>query len=93
MIGVWAAWLLNLYSWIVIGRLVLEYVQMFSRDWRPRGAMLMVAEVLYTLTDPPLRFLRRVLPPLRLGTVQLDMSYLVLLLGISVLSRLVLRLG
>lgn len=93
MIGIWAAWLLNLYSWIVIGRLVLEYVQMFSRDWRPRGAMLMVAEVLYTLTDPPLRFLRRMLPPLRLGTVQLDMSYLVLLLGISVLSRVVLRLG
>lgn len=93
MITGWALWLLGVYSWIVIGRLILEYVRLFARDWRPTGPLLLVAEVLYTLTDPPLRFLRRLLPPLRLGTVQLDMSYLVLLLGISVLSRIVAGLG
>lgn len=75
---------LNLYSLILIGRLVFEYIRMFARDWRPSGVILMLAEFLYSVTDPPLRVLRRVLPPLRLGTMYLDLSYLVLFLGIYV---------
>ena len=79
--------LLTLYQLVIIGRLILDYVRMASRDWRPRGAMLLVAEFLYSVTDPPLRLLRRALPPLRLGTVSLDLSYLVLYLGVSLLQR------
>ena len=75
---------LNLYSLILIGRLVFEYIRMFARDWRPSGFVLLLAEFLYSVTDPPLRVLRRVLPPLRLGTMYLDLSYLVLFLGIYV---------
>ncbi len=75
---------LNLYSLILIGRLVFEYIRMFARDWRPSGVILMLAEFLYSVTDPPLRALRRVLPPLRLGSMYLDLSYLVLFLGIYV---------
>ena len=75
---------LNLYSLILIGRLVFEYIRMFARDWRPSGIVLLLAEFLYSVTDPPLRVLRRVLPPLRLGTLYLDLSYLVLFLGIYV---------
>ena len=68
----WLFWLL------LLARLVLGYVQMFARDWRPRGALLVLAEGVYTLTDPPLLALRKVLPPLRLGQVSLDLSYLAL---------------
>lgn len=75
---------LNLYSLILIGRLVFEYIRMFARDWRPSGVILMLAEFLYSVTDPPLRALRRVLPPLRLGSMYVDLSYLVLFLGIYV---------
>lgn len=75
---------LNLYSLILIGRLVFEYIRMFARDWRPAGIVLLLAEFLYSVTDPPLRVLRRVLPPLRIGTMYLDLSYLVLFLGIYV---------
>ena len=75
---------LNLYSLILIGRLVFEYIRMFARDWRPAGIVLVLAEFLYSVTDPPLRVLRRVLPPLRIGTMYLDLSYLVLFLGIYV---------
>lgn len=75
---------LNLYSLILIGRLVFEYIRMFARDWRPAGVVLLLAEFLYSVTDPPLRVLRRVLPPLRIGTMYLDLSYLVLFLGIYV---------
>jgi len=67
-----------LFFILLIGRLVLDYVQMFARSWRPKGPLLVVAEAIYTVTDPPLRALRKVIPPLRLGSVSLDLSFLVL---------------
>jgi YggT family protein len=70
---------------ILIGRLILDWIQVFARDWRPRGAILVVAEGVYSATDPPLRALRRILPPLRIGTVQLDLAFIVLFLIVSVL--------
>lgn len=80
--------LLLLYLLILIGRLIVEWVQIFSRDWRPRGVLLVVAEVFYTVTDPPLRWLRRFIPPLRLGGIALDLSFIVLFLAVSLLMRL-----
>lgn len=64
----------------LIGRLVLGWITMFARDWRPRGPVLVLAEGVYSVTDPPLRALRRVIPPLRLGAVQLDLAFMVLFL-------------
>ena len=75
---------LFLYFLLLIGRLIFEWVQVFARDWRPTGPVLVVAEGIYTATDPPLKALRRVIPPLRLGNVGIDLSFLVLMLGISV---------
>jgi YggT family protein len=86
------ATVLWIYWLILIGRLVFDWVQVFARDWRPKGPVLVVAEAIYTLTDPPLNFLRRFIPPLRLGQISLDLSFLVLILavgiGVSVLSGL-----
>ena len=65
---------------VLIGRFVLELVQSFARDWRPRGVLLVVAEAIYTITDPPLRLLRRLIPPLRLGNFSLDLGMLLLFL-------------
>ena len=85
--------ILYLVLWIffvlLIARLVLDYVQMFARSWRPRGVLLVVAEATYTVTDPPLRALRRVIPPLRLGGIALDLSFIVLILAVQVALRLV----
>ena len=72
--------LLFLVFVILLGRLVLDWVQAFARDWRPRGFLLVVAEAIYTVTDPPLKALRRVIPPLTLGSVRLDLAFLVLML-------------
>lgn len=69
----------------LILRMIFDWVQMFSRDWRPRGAVLVAAEVIYTTTDPPLRALRRVIPPLRFGGVQLDLAFMVLFLIVVIL--------
>ncbi len=79
--------LLWLYLLILIGRLIFEYVQQFSRSWRPRGVLLVLVSTIYALTDPPLKFLRRIIPPLRLGGVSLDLSFLVLFFAVSMAMR------
>ncbi|MDQ4008948.1 MAG: YggT family protein [Actinomycetota bacterium] len=61
-------------------RFIVDWVQVFARSWRPSGPLLVVLEVVYTITDPPLRALRRVIPPLRFGGIGLDLSFMVLLL-------------
>ncbi len=76
-----------IYFIILMIRLVVDWIQMFAREWRPKGPILVVLEAIYTVTDPPLKALRRLIPPLRLGSVALDLSFLVLLLAISLLLR------
>lgn len=73
-----------LFFILLIGRLILDYVQMFARSWRPKGPLLLVAEAIYTVTDPPLRALRKVIPPLKLGSVSLDLSFLVLVVLVNI---------
>jgi YggT family protein len=68
----------------LIVRLVFDWVQMFAREWRPRGAALVAAHAVYSVTDPPLKVLRRVIPPLRLGGVSLDLGFLVLFIALSI---------
>jgi YggT family protein len=63
---------------LLVARLVMEYVFLFARSYEPKGAVVVVLEVIYSITDPPLKFLRRFIPPLRLGGVSLDLSFLVL---------------
>ena len=77
--------LLLIFWLLLLARLVFDLVQAFARDWRPRGPMLLLLEAIYTVTDPPLRALRRVIPPLRLGQVQLDLAFLILLIGTNIL--------
>ena len=74
-----------LFFILLFVRLVLDWVQVFVREWRPRGVMLVVAEVTYTITDPPLKAVRKVIPPLTLGTVRLDLAFLVVMLTCSLL--------
>ncbi|NMR20601.1 YggT family protein [Cellulomonas fimi] len=65
---------------ILLVRLILEWVQYFARDWRPRGIAVVVAEIVYTVTDPPLRALRRVIPPLNILGARVDLAFMVLTL-------------
>ena len=66
------------YILVLLGRLVFDWVQVFARDWRPKGVVLVIAEVVFSLTDPPLHALRRIIKPVRLGNVQLDLAFTVL---------------
>ncbi|HMQ37019.1 MAG TPA: YggT family protein [Micropruina sp.] len=89
LVGLVLWYLLWAYLAILMVRAVLSFVPLFVRDWRPRGIMLVIAEFVYTLTDPPLRFMRKIIPPIRIGSTSLDLGFLVLFLGLSFLQRLI----
>lgn len=76
------------YFLVLMARLIVEWIQTFARNWRPKGPLLVVLEVVYSLTDPPIKALRKVIPPLRLGGVALDLSFMVLLFAIWLLMAL-----
>ena len=76
---------LTIYLVILIGRMIFGWVQVFAREWRPKGIVLVLAEAIYTVTDPPLKFLRRFIPPLRIGMVAMDLSFMVLFIVILIL--------
>jgi YggT family protein len=77
--------ILQIYVLVLLARIVFDYVFMLSREWRPRGVMLVVIEGIYTVTDPPIRFLRRFIPPVRIGRVSFDIAILVLFLLLQLL--------
>ena len=91
-VGQVLATVLWLYWLVLIGRLVFDFVQVFARNWHPTGVLLLLAEAIYTITDPPLRVIRRVSPPVRIGSVQFDLAFLVLLIGLQILINLALML-
>ncbi|MDY3049749.1 MAG: YggT family protein [Rothia sp. (in: high G+C Gram-positive bacteria)] len=94
---IFAAGAIALYLLIVFFmlRLVLDWVQMFARYWRPRGLVLMLASAVYAVTDPPMNLVRRYIKPLNLGAVSLDLGFMVLILvlffGHSLLATLAYR--
>jgi YggT family protein len=80
-------YLLSIYLVILIGRMIFGWIQVFARSWRPTGVVLVLAEGIFTATDPPLKLLRRYIPPLRLGTVAMDLSYMVLFIVVLLLLQ------
>jgi len=81
---VWAlvGYLLYLYILVVLARFVVEATRQFARSWRPAGVAAVGIELVYIATDPPVKLLRRLIPPLRIGAVNLDLSVMILLLAI-----------
>ena len=80
---------LRFFLLLMIVRFIVDLVMSFSRSWRPSGLLTVILEITYTVTDPPLRFLRRFIPPLRLGRVALDLSFMLLFILVSVLINIV----
>ena len=83
--------LLNVFLALMLIRLVVDWVQVFARSWAPKGPVLFVLEIVYSATDPPIRFVRRFVPPLRLGAVMLDTSFLLVLVVVYLLRILVVQ--
>ena len=89
----WVAWglsvLINLYMMVLFARVILDWSQFFARGWRPSGILLVLANVLYALTDPPIRWIGRYVPPLRVGGgMAIDVGFMVLFLVLIITQRL-----
>ena len=82
-------YLLFIYWQLLLGRLVIELVRTFAREWRPTGASVVVIETVFTTTDPPIKALRRILPPIPLGPVRLDLSLMITMIVVLIAMSLV----
>ncbi|WP_344308355.1 YggT family protein [Brevibacterium samyangense] len=80
------AWLLNLYVYVLLARVVIDLIQAFARDWRPQGFVLVLCEFVFTVTDPPIKLVRKVIPPLRLGQIAIDLGFIIIFIGVQILS-------
>ena len=80
-----AFYVLSVYLVLLIARMIFSWIQVYARSWSPSGILLVIAEGVYSATDPPLRFLRRYIPTVRLGSVALDLSFMLLFLVVYVL--------
>ena len=89
IIGSIIGWVLWIFLLVLFARMILSWIPVLVRDWQPRGPMLVVAEAIYSITDPPLRALRKVLRPVRIGTVMLDLAFIGLFILVSLLMRVV----
>ena len=84
--------LLTFFKWVLFARLIIDYIRMFARNWRPNSFLLAIFELIYSITDPAMKFVGRFIPPLRLGGVSLDLSFIVILLAIQLAQRMVISL-
>ncbi|MBG6107877.1 YggT family protein [Frigoribacterium sp. CG_9.8] len=72
--------LLLMYFFVLWGRFILDLVGNFSRGWRPHGFGLVVSEVVYALTDPPISLVRRIIPTIRIGGFALDFAWSIVMI-------------
>ena len=81
--------LLNIFKIALFARIIVDYIRMFARNWRPNTFLIAIFEVIYAITERPMAFVRRFIPPLRLGGVALDLSFIVLLISINLAQHLI----
>ena len=81
--------ILQIFLFALLGRLILDYVRIFARNWRPSGISLYFVEAVYSITEKPMSFVRRFIPPLSIGAVSLDLSFIVLFFAIQLLIPIV----
>ena len=81
--------ILQIFLFALLGRLILDYVRIFARNWRPSGISLYFVEAVYSITEKPISFVRRFIPPLRIGAVSLDLSFIVLFFAIQLVIPIV----
>lgn len=84
-------WVIQLYIYVLWGRFILDWVRVLNPRFRPKGIGLVLVEFVYTLTDPPINAIRKVLPPIRLGQIALDLGWMVTMFGCYMLLMLIPR--
>jgi YggT family protein len=83
-------WLLQAYFFALVARLFVDLALSVNRGWRPKGLLLPIIEIILTITDPAIKLVRRIIPPIRVGAIQFDLGWTALVFAIFFLQRLVL---
>ena len=78
-------WALVAYFYVLVGRFIIDLIRSLNPAWRPRGLVLVLAEIAFTVTEPPLRFLRRFIKPIRFGMLSFDLAWTLLFILVIVL--------
>jgi YggT family protein len=86
LIGQILVFALQIFFYLMIARFIAELVMSFNRSWRPSGLLLPILDITYTITDPPLKFVRRFVPPIQLGAISLDLAWTIVLFGVLILQ-------
>jgi YggT family protein len=81
--------ILTLYKWALFLRIIIDYARMFARNWRPNSFLIAIFEVIYAVTEPAMAYVRRFVPPLRLGGVAIDLSFIVLIIAVDLLRGII----
>ncbi len=79
-------YIITLYTAVMWARLIIDWAMVLAPRWRPRGVLLVLVDAVFRLTDPPLKLLRKWIRPLQVGNIALDLSWLVVLIGLNLLS-------
>lgn len=77
--------ILRIYTYVLWARLIIDWIRVLNQRFRPKGPLIVLFEVVYTLTDPPIKLVRKVLPPIRLGNIMLDVAWLIVLVACRIL--------
>lgn len=85
-LGLLLYWVLQFYFYAMLARFIADLVMSVNRSWRPPGLLMPILDFAYTITDPPLKFVRRFVPPLRMGPIALDLAWTIVLVGVLVLQ-------
>ena len=86
LVGQVLGFALQIFFYLMIARFIAELVMSFNRSWRPSGLLLPVIDITYSITDPPLKFVRRFVPPIQLGGISLDLAWTIVLFGVLILQ-------
>jgi len=86
IVGLVLYWAIQIFFYAMIGRFIADLVMGMNPGWRPKGILLPILDFAYTLTDPPLKFVRRFVPPLRLGSISIDLAWTLVLFGVIILQ-------
>ncbi len=91
VIGIILSTLISIYLLVLLARVIIDLVTIAARDWRPSGALLVIVNIVYALTDPILNLVRKIIPPLRLGGIAIDIGFIVVFIVLQILNGIILR--
>lgn len=86
-------WALQVFFFAMMGRLIVDLLLSVNPSWRPKGFVLILVELVMTVTDPALKLVKRIIPPIRMGVIQFDLGWTLIVMAIFFLQRIVLSIA